>query len=337
MFRSTSTAIVALTLATGLLATTVLLPGPALAAKKSAPAAASAETGNGCSGPDNPLIAKVNGDAICHNDIQAVFQQIIQPGQKPSPEDLQKLYPHVVEELISRKLAYQEAVRLHLNNIQDVRKAEDTAHHQIMVQAYFNEVGKPAVTEEALHKAYDEAVKNQPKQDEVHARHILVKTEDEAKDIIKQLDKGADFPALAKEKSIDKENAKEGGDLGYFTKGNMDPSVAEAALAMDNNTYSKVPVKTSLGYDVLQVLDKRPAKIPTFEEAKGQLRGQLAQIAIGQKLKEAAARSDIKVFNPDGSPVAQPAAGAAPAAGPAPAPAAAGSPPLKLPETPTTP
>ena len=328
MFRSTSTALIALTLGLTLTGTPVLAKKAATAA--SAPARDSGST-------DNPVIARVNGDPIYRSDVQATLQQIVPAGQTPSADDLKKLYPRIVDDLISRKLAYQEAVRLKLNNDADVRKAVNAAEHQIMVQAYFNEIGKPAVTDESMHKAYDEAVKTAPKQDEVHARHILVKTEDEANDIIKQLDKGADFQALAKEKSVDKGNAADGGDLGYFTKGSMDPAFADAAFAMQNNTYSKTPVKTGFGYHVIQVLDKRPAKIPTYEEAKTQLRSQLAQVAIQQNLKSVADHSKIEVFNPDGSvPNKAPdATGGTPA--PAPTGAPTGGAPLKLPETPTTP
>ncbi len=333
MYRSTSTTMIALILGAGLLAATVFSPTPVLAAKKSAPAS-STGTSTGCSGSDNPVIARVNGDPICRTDIQATLQQIIPQGQTPSQDDLKKLYPRIVDDLISRKLAYQQAVQMHLNNESDVRHAVSMAEHQIMEQAYFNEVGKPAVTDEAMRKAYDEAVKTAPKQDEVHARHILVKTEDEAKEIIKQLDKGADFQTLAKEKSIDKGNAADGGDLGYFTKGAMDPAFADAAFSMEPNTYSKTPVKTGFGYHVIQVLDKRPAKIPTFEEAKPQLRSQLAQAAITAKLKDAAAKSKIEVFNPDGTPITQQPTAAAAAAPP---PSTGAAAPLKLPETPTNP
>jgi peptidyl-prolyl cis-trans isomerase C len=273
---------------------------------KKQPAAASSQ-----SNPNDPVVARVNGDPIYRSDVQAVLQQIIPAGHQPSQDDLQKLYPRLVDDLISRKLAYQEATREKLQDKPEVHHAIMNAEQQVLVQAFFSEVGKPAVTEDNMKKAYDEAVKVTPPQDEVHARHILVKTEDEAKDIIKQLDGGADFVKLAKEKSIDKGNAQDGGDLGYFTKGSMDPAFSDAAFSMQPGTYSKTPVKTNFGYHVIQVIDKRPAKIPTFEEAKPQLESQLAQRAIQVKLKEIAQKSKIEVFNPDGSPIAAPAAAAA--------------------------
>jgi peptidyl-prolyl cis-trans isomerase C len=285
-----------------------LIVAPSYAKKQAAPAA---EANSG-----DPVVARVNGDPIYRSDVQAVLQQIIPAGKQPSPEDLQKLYPRLIDDLISRKLAFQEAMREKLQDKPEVHHAIMNAEQQVLVQAFFGEVGKPAVTEENMKKAYDEAVKVTPPQDEVHARHILVKTEDEAKDIIKQLDGGADFAKLAKEKSTDKGNAQDGGDLGYFTKGSMDPAFSDAAFALQPGTYTKTPVKTSFGYHVIQVLDKRPAKMPTFDEAKPQLESQLAQRAIQVKLKSIAEKSKIEVFNPDGSPITPQPAAAAPVAAP---------------------
>jgi peptidyl-prolyl cis-trans isomerase C len=341
MFRMTSIALIAVT-CSGLLAGTILAPLPALAKKASSPSAAPAASDSGSA--SNPVIVRVNGDPIYRSDVDAEMQQIVPPGQHPSTEELQKIYPQVVSDLISKKLAYQEAVREKLNATPEVRKviARETAmvEHQVMVQAYFDEIGKPAVNDDALHKAYDEALKTASK-DEIHARHILLKTEDEAKDVIKQLDKGADFQTLAKEKSIDKSNGQDGGDLGYFSKGSLDPTFTDAAFAMQNNTYSKTPVKTSFGYDVIQVLDRRPAKIPSFEEAKPQLRAQLAQIAISKKLNELFNKSKVESYGPDGtSQIAHPQTPAPAATAPAsgnPAPSSSDSTPLKLPQTPSTP
>jgi peptidyl-prolyl cis-trans isomerase C len=314
------------------IAASLLVSAPVLAAKKHE---ASAPTSNS----NDPVVAIVNGESIHKSEVELALQQIVPPGKNISLADPQ-IFDKVRNDLISRKLAYEDAVKQGIPNQPDVKRAEAMAHQQIVTNAYFAKIAGPAVTEEKMKAAYDEAVKTQPKQDEVHAEHILVKTEDEANAIIKQLDGGADFEKLAKEKSIDKGNASDGGDLGYFVKGNMDPTFSDAAFALQPGTYTKTPVKTSFGYHIIKVLDKRPAKIPTFEEAKPQLRAQLQQRAIQDRIVALAKSSKIQAFTIDGSPEmappsaapqppAPPVPGAAPAGAP-PAPAA-GTPPLKLP------
>jgi peptidyl-prolyl cis-trans isomerase C len=133
------------------------------------------------------------------------------------------------------------------------------------------------MTDDAMHKVYDEAIKQTPNEQEVHARHILVATEGEAKDIEAQLKNGADFATLAKEKSKDP-GAAEGGDLGYFTKDQMVPEFAEAAFKLDKGQISD-PVKTQFGWHIIKVEDKRIKPTPTYDEVKGQLQNYVARRA----------------------------------------------------------
>ena len=114
-------------------------------------------------------------------------------------------------------------------------------------------------------------------QEEVHARHILVETEDEAKAIVEQLKGGADFATLAKEKSKDP-GAADGGDLGYFTKEQMVPEFAEVAFKMYPGQLSN-PVKTQFGWHVIKVEDKRAKQAPEFEKVKDQIEAFLARKA----------------------------------------------------------
>ena len=241
------------------MAGTMLSPLPAFAKHASSSSSASDSS--------DPVVARVNGDSIHRSDVTAVLRQITPQGQQPSTADIQKLYPHIIDDLIARKLAYQEAVREGLQNSPEVKHEQAMANQQIVEQAFFAKIGSPAVTDEKLHQAYDEATKTS--QEEVHARHILVKTEDEAKDIIKQLDSGDDFQKLAKEKSIDKDNAKDGGDLGFFTKGNLDPAFTDAAFALQPGKYTEAPVKTQFGYDVIQSGRKAPGEAAGLRRSQG--------------------------------------------------------------------
>ena len=136
---------------------------------------------------------------------------------------------------------------------------------------------KQRMTDDALRKVYDEAIKQTPNEQEVHARHILVATEGEAKDIEAQLKKGTDFASLAKEKSKDP-GAAEGGDLGWFTKDQMVPEFAEAAFKLDKGQISD-PIKTQFGWHVVKVEDKRVKPTPTYDQVKGQLENYVARRA----------------------------------------------------------
>ena len=128
---------------------------------------------------------------------------------------------------------------------------------------------KAAVTDAAMRKVYDEAIGQMKKEPEVRARHILVETEDEAKAVLAELKKGADFAELAKAKSKDPGSA-DGGDLGYFTKDQMVPEFSEVAFKLDKGALSD-PVKSQFGWHVIKVEDKRERQPPEFDKVKDQL------------------------------------------------------------------
>ena len=138
------------------------------------------------------------------------------------------------------------------------------------METLLQDAGKAALSDEAEHKVYDEAIKQVKNEEEVHARHILVPTEDEGqRRSLAQLKSGADFATLAKEKSKDP-GAAEGGDLGYFTKEQMVPEFAEVAFKLDKGQISD-PVKTQFGWHIIKVEDKRTKPTPTFEQVKPQI------------------------------------------------------------------
>ncbi len=162
--------------------------------------------------------------------------------------------------------------------------------------AYFKKHVVDTVTPDEVKARYDKEVAALPKQEEVHARHILVKTEDEAKDVIKELDAGKDFAELAKEKSTDP-NKADGGDLGYFTKDRMVPEFEDAAFALEKGTYSKTPVKTQFGFHVIKVEDKRDAPPPPFEQVKEQVRQLVMRDKYLELLAKAKETSKVEIMD----------------------------------------
>jgi len=147
---------------------------------------------------------------------------------------------------------------------------------------YVSEVLGNQITPEAVRARYDAEVAKQPKVDEIRARHILLKTEDEAKDIVKQLKGGSDFATLAKEKSIGP-SAPRGGDLGFFVAESMVPEFATAVKALEIGKISD-PVKSQFGWHVIKVEEKRVRQAPPFERIAPNLR----ELLLSEKVREEA-------------------------------------------------
>jgi peptidyl-prolyl cis-trans isomerase C len=143
------------------------------------------------------------------------------------------------------------------------------ARTKLLMETYLQSEAKAAVTDAELHKVYDEAIGQMKAEPEVHARHILVETEDEAKAVAAELKKGADFADLAKQKSKDP-GASDGGDLGWFTKDQMVPEFSEVAFKLEKGQLSD-PVKSQFGWHVIKVEDKRTRQPPEFDKVKDQL------------------------------------------------------------------
>ena len=173
---------------------------------------------------------------------------------------------HLIAYLADIILVSQAADSKKLGEHADFKRRQAFARNKLLMGTCCRTQAKAAVTEEAMHKVYDEAVKPMAGEEEVRARHILVETEDEAKAILASSRGGADFAALAKEKSKDPGGA-DGGDLGYFTKDQMVPEFSEVAFKMDRASCPN-PVKTQFGWHIIKVEDKR--KQPAAGIRKGQ-------------------------------------------------------------------
>jgi peptidyl-prolyl cis-trans isomerase C len=215
---------------------------------------------------DNPVIARVNGVDLHESDLAFAEEEIGSNMPQIPPEQKRD---YLITYLTDVVIVSQAAEKQKLDQRDDVKARLAFDHNRVLMEAMLSDAGKAALTDDAMHKVYDEAVKQVPAEEEVHARHILVATEDEAKAIEDQLKKGADFAALAKEKSKDP-GAADGGDLGYFTKDQMVPEFADAAFKLDKGQISD-PVHTQFGWHIIQVEDKRTKPTPTFDQVKAQL------------------------------------------------------------------
>ena len=246
--------------------------------------------------PD-PIIAKVNGQAIHLSDLQAAAQDLPPNAHSLPP---QTLYPMLLDQMIDGKALLIEAHATGLDKDPTVARQMEAARDRVLETAMLSRQVAPTITEEALRARYQSEVANKPGEDEVHARHILVDNEELAKKIIAELKGGADFTALAKQYSKDP-SADHSGDLGFFRKDEMVPAFADAAFALKPGQISDVPVHTQFGWHVIQVLERRHAEPPTFEQARDELRQKAIQQGIQQAVVAARAKVTVEKFNLDGS------------------------------------
>ena len=258
----------------------------------------------------DPVVAVVNGQQIHLSDVE-IAQQSLPQQYRNMP--LAAVFPALLDRMVDSKLVEQDGRTNKVTDDPAFKKRLAFVEDQVVQDFWLQKQIAEKVTPEKMKQAYEEKVKNMPAEDEVHARHILVATEPEAKAIIADLKKGAAFDKLAKEKSTDKASGAEGGDLGWFKKTDMVKEFADAAFALKKGELSQTPVKTQFGYHVIKVEDRRKAPPPSFEELSGQIHQDLARETVTAMLNKLRADAKVEKFNIDGSAPAP----AAPAAKPA--------------------
>ncbi len=260
----------------------------ALAVPLSAPAA------------EDPVVARVNGHEFRKSDVDRELASL-PPRLQSMP--LASIYPQLLERMIDAYLVAEQGRAEKLDQTRDYRNRVARAKERILTDITLRARIKPQVTEAKAKKRYDEVVGKQKGEEEVRARHILVKTEKEAKDLIAQIRKGGDFAKLAAEKSTDKGSAAQGGDLGYFAKGAMVPAFAKAAFAAKKNEVVAKPVKTEFGWHVIKVEDRRKAKPVPFERVEGQIKAQIADDLANKYVEGLKKKAKIERFGLDGKPM----------------------------------
>jgi peptidyl-prolyl cis-trans isomerase C len=243
---------------------------------------------------DDAVVAKV-GDLAIHQSELDLAVANLDPQLAQLPDEQKKVA--ALSAAIDVKLLAKDGADEKLDETPDFKTRMDYLKDRELHNAYFKKHVVDVVTTDEVKARYDKEVAALPKQEEVHARHILVKTEDEAKEIIKELDAGKDFIQLAKDKSTDP-NKSEGGDLGYFQHGRMVKEFEDAAFAMPVGTYSKTPVKTDFGYHIIKIEDKRDAPPPPFDQVQDQVRQLVMRDKYLDLLNKAKAASKVEITDP---------------------------------------
>jgi peptidyl-prolyl cis-trans isomerase C len=248
----------------------------------------------------DPVLAKVNGQAIHVSDVKAAAETLPPQARGMSP---QQLYPMLLDQLVDAQALLVEAKKTGLDKDPDVQRTMQMAQDRALESSLLNKVVRPQVTDEAIKARYDEEYAGKSGESEVHARHILVGDEATAKKIIAELKKGGDFAALSKQYSKDPSAAQQGGDLGFFKKTDMVPEFADVAFALKDKEVTPVPVKTQFGWHVIQTLEHRTSAPPTFEQVHDELRQQMVQSAVQKEIADARGQVSVERFNMDGSPM----------------------------------
>ena len=237
----------------------VILMGPALAA----------ETAK----KDNPVVATVNGHKIHLDEVEAARTQLPPQAQN---YPMSVLYNHIVNSLVNTRLMAEEARKQGLAGDAIVKQRLARLELQVLQQELMRRHMDAQITDAKLREAYKTFAAANPKKEEVHARHILVATENEAKAIIQRLHKGEDFAKLASELSTGP-SGKNGGDLGFFTAERMVPAFSQAAFSTRPGAFTTKPVKTQFGWHIIKTEEKRAQPAPSFEASQEQLRQKVSQ------------------------------------------------------------
>lgn len=244
-----------------LLAAAVMALAPTSGIAQDAAAAVSPET----------VVATVGGEPITEADIAFAAEDLSQELSRMPPEERKAF---LVTVLIDMKVMAKAAREAQMDQTELFKQRLEYLEDRALRRAYFADAIAAAVTPEAVQAAYDEYVAGFQGQPEVHARHILVATEDEAKAVKAELEGGKDFAELAKEKSTDPSAQQNGGDLGFFGRGMMVKPFEDAAFAMQPGQISE-PIQSDFGWHVIKLEESRTSQAPSLEQLAPQLQQQV--------------------------------------------------------------
>ena len=251
---------------------------------------------------EDPIVAKVDSVEIRRSDIVKTLESL-PPQVQQMP--MQQVYPVLIERMVDSKLIAKEARKTKLEQDPDVKRRVADFEDRVLQEVFLDRSVRAKIDDKALNDRYQEFLKSNPPQEEVHARHILVADEKKAKEVIEKLKKGEDFAALAKANSSDG-SANEGGDLGFFTKDMMVPEFADAAFLLKAGEFTQEPVKTQFCFHVIKLEQRRLANPPSLEEVKGELTADMTQEKIQEVVGDLRKGAKIETFDIDGKPLGAP-------------------------------
>lgn len=249
----------------------------------------------------DPPVAAVNGTTIYLSDVEIAYAEL--PAQvRRMP--IQQIFEPLLQQLIDRRLVAHAAETEALDQDEFVRRRLAQTREIVLRQAYVARLLEPVLTKEKVRARYEAEYAGKTGEEEVRARHILVAEESLAHDIAGKARAGIDFVELAKKNSTGP-SAAQGGDLGFFKRGQMVPEFADVAFALAPGEVSQ-PVKTQFGWHVIKLEERRQTPAPTFEEVADKLSEQIARETVDEVVAGLRARAEIQTFGATGQPVITP-------------------------------
>jgi peptidyl-prolyl cis-trans isomerase C len=246
--------------------------------------------------PD-PVVALVNDVKFYKSDIERARKRLSLKAQKyPISTVYKDLLKSLIDTHLMASAARKDKLDKRLKVVKQVRRIED----QILHKAYLDERIVAAVTDERLKELYEIFRTSSSDNKEIRAKHILLETREQAMEVIRQLNEGADFSNLARKLSTGP-SGKQGGDLGYFSRERMVPSFSEGAFATSVGEFTSQPVKTQFGWHVIKVVDKRTVKVKTFNQVKMRLRKKLINDLADSIISKLRNTASIRIFDLDGN------------------------------------
>ena len=234
-------------------------------------------------------VATVNGKPIKQSLFDFIVKDATDHGQKVDDN----VRDVIMSKLISSELVLQEAQKSGMDKKPDYLAKEELTRRELLVNVYIQDYMTSHPVSESDTKAAYEKFKTELGDKEYNARHILVASEAEAKDVIAQLNKGGEFSKIAKEKSIDPGSKEKGGDLGWFALGGMVKPFSEAVSKLQKGKLSTDPVQTQFGWHVIKLDDIRELKAPPYDKVKDNLQKQLGQRQLEKMLTDLRAKATI--------------------------------------------
>jgi len=279
-----------------------LFAAPAFAQAPATPPAPPAATS-----PEQQVLARVNGKPITLGDVAEAVEGL--PAEyRGMPQAM--LVPLLLDQLISQRVIADAARSAGVDRTDSFRRRMARAEEEALAQAYVGQRLETQLTDQALRARYQAEIADKPAAFRVCARHILVRSEAEAKAAFAELQRGADFAAVAREKSTDGSRAQ-GGDLGCFGREEMVAPFAEAAFALPPGQVTPEPVQTQFGWHVIKVERREEQPRPSFEQAAPQLRRDLAEASINAMVEQLRGQANIERLDQP-PPAPRPALDAAP-------------------------
>ena len=242
------------------------------------------------------VVATIDGKPVTEADLALAQQSVDQQYAQLPPEQRRAAAFMAVMEI---RLLADKAVAEGLDKDADFQRRMAFLQQRALHSELIDKDVGAKITDEEVRARYDKQMADTPPVNEVKARHILVKTKEEAEAIIKQLDGGADFQKLANEHTTDPSGKTSGGDLGYFAPGQMVPEFETAAFALEIGKYTAIPVQSQFGWHIILVEDKRAQQPPAFDTVKDQIRNLLFREKYSAMVGDLRKAAKVDVSDPE--------------------------------------